>query len=188
MTRGAAFVVVGAIGFVVQIATLAALTSLARWHWLAATVASVEIAVVHNFLWHERWTWRDRHGAVGPAAAVARFLKFNAGNGLTSLAGNAASMALLAGVVGLPPVQANILTVGVLAALNFAIADRWVFTRDSPPPPRAPAAPAESAGPATAPADSRRRRCGRLPDRLRRRRWFGRRPRGPVPLRLPCRK
>jgi len=155
VTRGAAFLVVGAIGFVVQIASLAALTSVARWHWFAATIVSVELAVVHNFIWHERWTWRDRAGAGG---TIARFVRFNAGNGLTSVAGNAALMAALAGVLKLPPVQANIVAVGVLAAVNFAIADGLVFTRGSPPLPRAPAAPNESDVLRSARAGSTRRR------------------------------
>jgi putative flippase GtrA len=164
MSRSAAFLVVGAIGFVLQISALAVLTSMAGWHWLAATVASVELAVVHNYLWHARWTWRDR-AAGDRAARAARFLKFNAGTGLTSLAGNAGLMAVLAGGFGLPPVQANILTVGALAALNFAVADRWVFTRGSPPPPHVPAAPRRSRGLATAPARSRPRRSGSSPAR-----------------------
>src|SRR5438477_528740 len=114
MTRAAAFVAVGAIGFVVQLASLAVLTSLAHWHWLAATIASVELAVVHNFVWHDRWTWRERRRG-GPGAALVRLVRFNAANGATSLAGNAVLMLLLAGLGGMPPVQANVIAVGVLA-------------------------------------------------------------------------
>jgi putative flippase GtrA len=71
------FITVGAIGFVVQISTLAALTSLAHWNWLPATALSVELAVLHNFLWHERWTWtgqnrRRRFRTVRAAAAIPR--------------------------------------------------------------------------------------------------------------------
>jgi putative flippase GtrA len=58
----------------------------------------VEIAIVHNFFWHEQWTWSDR----APDAAVwPRVSRFHAANGLTSLAGNAGLMALLVGVLGL---------------------------------------------------------------------------------------
>ena len=51
------FVIVGCLGFVLQLLTLWALTSLAGWPWLPATAAAVEVAVLHNFVWHERWTW-----------------------------------------------------------------------------------------------------------------------------------
>jgi putative flippase GtrA len=54
------FMTVGALGFAVQIAAFVILTAVAGWPWLPATIVAVELAVVHNFLWHDRWTWRDR--------------------------------------------------------------------------------------------------------------------------------
>jgi len=158
--RPSAFVVVGLLGFGLQVAALAALTTLARWHWLPATLASVELAIVQNFFWHERWTWGDRAAS---GAVLSRFLRFNAANGLTSLAGNAALMALLVGVIGAPPAPANALAVAAIGGVNYLLADRWVFAvrRGSPPRLRDPVPPAESAVPAIARADGRRRRCGR---------------------------
>ena len=35
-------------------------------HYLVATAIGVEAAILTNFLWHDRWTWRDR-----PARAAA---------------------------------------------------------------------------------------------------------------------
>jgi putative flippase GtrA len=104
--------------------TLWALTSFAHWSWLPATLASVELAVVHNYLWHARWTWGDR-----PGATATRFVRFQLANGLASIAGNAALMALFAGALRLPPVPANALAVLVMSAANFLAADRWVFRR-----------------------------------------------------------
>jgi putative flippase GtrA len=126
--RWGPFALVGLLGFLVQIATLAALTSLAHWTWLPATVVSVELAVIHNFLWHERWTWLDRT-ATPPAlsAPFARLLRFHVANGLTSIAGNAALMSWLVGVFALPAIPANALAVGAMSILNFVMADRWVF-------------------------------------------------------------
>ena len=120
------FITVGLIGFLVQIVTLAALTSLAHWSWLPATVLSVELAVIHNFLWHERWTWTDRTAAAA-SAPFARLLRFHLSNGLISIAGNALLMAWLVGILGVPAVAANALAVGAMSVLNFVMADRWVF-------------------------------------------------------------
>jgi putative flippase GtrA len=58
-TRWAAFNAVGLAGVAVQLACLALLVH-AGSHYLAATALAVEAAVLHNFLWHQRWTWRDR--------------------------------------------------------------------------------------------------------------------------------
>ncbi len=38
----------------------AALTLLLGPHYLVATALAVEMAVLHNFFWHRRWTWADR--------------------------------------------------------------------------------------------------------------------------------
>jgi putative flippase GtrA len=126
--RCTAFITVGALGFLVQTAALAALMSVAHWTWLPATLVAVELAVLHNFFWHERWTWRDQTGARVPSlAALQRLLRFHAANGLVSIAGNAALMALLVAVVGMPALIANLLAVGVMTVANFVMADRWVF-------------------------------------------------------------
>ncbi len=78
---------------------------------------------MHNYLWHARWTWRDR-----PGGSPVRFVRFQLANGVASIAGNAALMALFAGAFGLPPMPANALAVGVMVAVNFVAADRWVFS------------------------------------------------------------
>jgi len=118
------FSAVGLLGFLVQIAALAALTTLAQWTWLPATLLSVELAVLHNFFWHERWTWIDRTDA---SPLWGRLLRFHVANGLISIAGNVALMAGLVGVLGLPALPANALAVGAMSVLNFAMADRWVY-------------------------------------------------------------
>jgi putative flippase GtrA len=116
------FLAIGLLGFLIQLAALGWLTAHAGWPWLAATLASVELAVVHNFLWHARWTWRDR-----PGERLAGFMKFQLANGMASLAGNAALMTLFTGALGVPPVPANVLAVAVMSVGNFVMADRWVF-------------------------------------------------------------
>ena len=116
------FVIVGCLGFVLQLLALWALTSLAGWPWLPATAVAVELAVVHNFVWHERWTWRDRG-----EASWTRFARFNVATGLTSIVGNIVLMGILVGMMRIPAVIANAIAVGVLSAANFVASDRWVF-------------------------------------------------------------
>ena len=60
--RPAKFALVGAIGVLIQLAVLEALTALGL-HYLWATAFAVEAAVLHNFMWHQRFTWRDRGGS-----------------------------------------------------------------------------------------------------------------------------
>jgi putative flippase GtrA len=59
-TRWMKFNFVGAIGIVVQFAVLFLLKSVMHLDYLFATALAVEASVVHNFVWHERFTWKDR--------------------------------------------------------------------------------------------------------------------------------
>jgi putative flippase GtrA len=121
--RSLRFLVVGGAGFAVQMAALALLTSRLRLHWVWATAFAVELAILHNFCWHLRWTWRDRSGAGWPA----RLAKFHAATAVTSIGGNLALMTLLVALCHVPPVPANALAVGILGVVNYTMADRWVF-------------------------------------------------------------
>ena len=51
---------VGALGSGLQLALVAVLVRAAGVHYLWATAAGIEAAVLHNFCWHECWTWADR--------------------------------------------------------------------------------------------------------------------------------
>jgi len=60
LVRWCKFNLVGGIGIVVQFAALFLLKSILRFNYLAATAIAVEAAVVHNFVWHEQFTWVER--------------------------------------------------------------------------------------------------------------------------------
>src|ERR1700683_4294103 len=84
------FNAVGAIGVAAQLAALGIFHGVLRLDYLTATALAVEAAVLHNFVWHERWTWRDRTGSRG--GATARLLRFNLSAGLVSIPTNLALM------------------------------------------------------------------------------------------------
>src|SRR5262249_32189701 len=116
----AKFSVVGVLGFVVQLVTVGFLSSRLHWPWLPATVVGVEAAIVHNYFWHVRWTWKDR------VAGFAQFASFHCLNGVTSLLGNVVLVALLIDRLHLSILVANVIAVLALSLVNFLAADRWV--------------------------------------------------------------
>jgi dolichol-phosphate mannosyltransferase len=123
----ARFSVVGAIGIAVQLAALALLRR-AGMDYLTATVLAVEAAILHNFVWHERYTWRDR--AVASAWTIfARLLGFHLTNGAVSLLGNALAVRWLVGDLRLPVIPANLIAITACWLFNFVLSDRVVFTR-----------------------------------------------------------
>jgi len=123
--RPAKFVFVGAIGVVIQLAALEALTALGL-HYLWATAFAVEAAVLHKFMWHQRFTWRDRGGSQSAEAGV-RLLRFHLSNGAISILGGLLLMRWLVGQFGLKVLLANLLTIAACSVGNFLASDRWVF-------------------------------------------------------------
>jgi len=123
--RALAFVTVASGGFLIQMVIVAALTHATSIPAEAATAIGVELAVLHNFLWHERWTWRDRIAA----ARVRRFLNYQLATGCISLAGNVFVVGIAVRAYGIDPTTANLLAVMCMSAANYLAADRWVFAR-----------------------------------------------------------
>ncbi len=124
-TRWLKFNLVGGIGIGVQLLMLAMLKAALHFDYLIATALAVEVTVIHNFLWHERFTWADRTGA-----GFARFLKFNLTTGLFSVAGNLLLMKLLAGLAHINYLLANGITITACSVLNFLVSDGFVFAAD----------------------------------------------------------
>jgi putative flippase GtrA len=83
--RFLAFNVVGLGGFAVQLGALWVLSGVSALP--LATLLAVELALLHNFFWHQRWTWRDRPSG-GIQETLARLVRFHAANGVVSLVGN----------------------------------------------------------------------------------------------------
>jgi putative flippase GtrA len=119
--RWCKFSLVGAIGIGVQLGTLALLTALGV-HYLPATALAVEAAVLHNFVWHQNFTWSDRGGGI-----LSRMARFHLTNGAISMVGNMVLMRLLVGGFGMPSVPANLLAITACFVANFFAADRVVF-------------------------------------------------------------
>jgi len=120
------FNLVGAVGIAVQLGTLALLTATLRVEYMIATALAVECAVVHNFIWHVRFTWADR-GSWRWRDVFVRFLRFNLTTGAVSIGGNLMLMRLLVGHVHLPAVVANLASIAGCSVVNYLVSDRWVF-------------------------------------------------------------
>jgi putative flippase GtrA len=122
---------VGAIGIVAQMAALALYKGVLGLGYLVATGLAVETAVLHNFLWHERFTWKDRPPA-GARDRLLRLLKFHLGNGLISILGNLLLMRLLVGSLHWNLYLANAAAIGACALGNFAASEWFVFRGGKP--------------------------------------------------------
>jgi putative flippase GtrA len=125
LQRFARFALVGAVGIVVQLAALEVLTALGcEYMW--ATGFAVEAAVLNNFVWHRRFTWRDRVDS-HLAETGLRMFRFHLSNGAISILGSLLLMRWLVGELGMGVLIGNLLTIAACSSGNFLASDRWVF-------------------------------------------------------------
>lgn len=136
LVRWCKFNLVGGIGIGVQFAALFLLKSGLHFHYLAATAIAVEAAVVHNFVWHEQFTWPDRTRLyrtesdrlhLGWRRSLSRLLRFHLANGAVSILGNLALMKVMVGQGHLNYLLANAIAIALCSLLNFLVSEEWVF-------------------------------------------------------------
>ena len=119
------FMLIGVLGFIVQMLVATALLT-AGLQPVLATVLAIEAAIVNNHVWHRRWAWRGRAAAPWPVT----LLRAHVGAGGASLVVGGLVVAGLTGRV--PPLLAQVIAVAICAASNYWIADRWIFRRAVP--------------------------------------------------------
>lgn len=122
--RWCRFNAVGAMGMVVQLTALALFDRWMAGHYLCASAAAVEITLLHNFVWHLHYTWRDRRSRT---TLFTRFIGFHLSNGMVSLLGNLALMRILVRDAHLPLLVSNLVAIPCCSVVNFLLGDRWVF-------------------------------------------------------------
>ncbi len=129
LRRWLAFNAVGTLGVAVQLAVLVSLTEGLGLDYRMATVLAVESAILHNFAWHERWTWRDR--GPGPRGRWTRLAWFNLVTGALSISANVVFTALYVRTFGVHYALANLLAIASCSLLTFLVNDRFVFSGES---------------------------------------------------------
>jgi putative flippase GtrA len=126
LKRWVKFNVVGGGGMIVQLSLLVLLTEGLKIHYLLATLLAVEGAILHNFVWHELWTWKDKRSN-SRKALFSRLFRFHIANGTTSLVGNLVLMKLAVGHFQMPILAANLLAIAACSIVNFLLSDSFVF-------------------------------------------------------------
>ncbi|MFE5188534.1 GtrA family protein [Streptomyces sp. NPDC056628] len=115
------FAVVGGAGTVVNTAALYVLHRLLSVPLVVASAVAVELAVAHNYVLNDRWTFAVR------APSLRRFGKFN----MSMLAGLAANVLVVWTLVhvGVHLLVANLLAIAAAFSVNYASSVQWVWGR-----------------------------------------------------------
>jgi putative flippase GtrA len=114
------FGLVGASGYLINLAVFALLVELAGLHYVPGAVASFCVAVSSNFYWNRHWTFRASDGHAGFQAA--RFFTVSVG----ALAVNLVILELLVSG-GLDELPSQAIAVAAAMPVNFIGNKLWTF-------------------------------------------------------------
>jgi putative flippase GtrA len=140
LVRWYKFNLVGGMGIAVQFAALLLVRSVLHFNYLAATAIAVEAAVVHNFIWHEHFTWADRtkldrtklnrrklDRSGSGRRSWSRLLRFNLTTGAISIFGSVALMRVMVGLGHTNYLLTNAIAISLCSLANFLVSESWVF-------------------------------------------------------------
>lgn len=118
----AKFLVVGALGYAINLGVLAGLLHLGV-HYLFAEVVAFAVAVTSNYTWNRVWTFRAHRGHLGIQGA--RFFLVS----LVVLGTTLLLLYLFKQVAGLGPELAAAIAIVLTTPLNFVGNKLWSFRR-----------------------------------------------------------
>lgn len=120
------FMVVGLFGVGVNMVVYLLLL-LVHVHYLVAAVLSFAVAVTNNFIWNFCWTFKGR--------APSKSMRFKYGSfliiSLVNLGFNLVILQVFVGMVGMNPTLGQLLAIGLVSLLNFAMNYTITFSEKS---------------------------------------------------------
>ena len=120
MTKFIKFLLVGGLGVGVNSLALFVLHQLMRFPLVVASLVAVELAIVNNFLWNDRWTFGRKK------LSFRRFFQFN----LVSCGGlviTTGTLWVLVTHLAAPYLLANLVGIGLATCWNFGINLLWTW-------------------------------------------------------------
>ena len=118
------FCVVGAVGYLINLAVYDVLLH-AGLHYLVAATCSFLVAVTSNYTWNRLWTFREFRGHFGIQGM--RFFVVS----VVALGANLLVLHLLIAYVGLDKLPAQAVAIVLVTPLNFVGNKLWSFRRRS---------------------------------------------------------
>jgi dolichol-phosphate mannosyltransferase len=118
------FGVIGASGYVINLAVFAVLNEALGVHHILSAVGAFCVAVTNNFVWNRHWTFQASGGHAGFQAA--RFLTVS----ILALGVNLILLYLLVDVAGASEVPSQAVSVAAAMPFNFIGNKLWTFDEE----------------------------------------------------------
>ena len=120
------FSAVGFSGLLVNMFLLWFFKEIIGLYYMIASLLSIELSVINNFIWNDLWTWGDRSKS-GGWGYFRRLMKYNLSTSVAAVMGNLIILAVLKERFGWNYLLANLAGIGVGIVINYIINDRWTF-------------------------------------------------------------
>jgi putative flippase GtrA len=110
----------------VQLVSLACFDRWFAGRYLCASAGAIELTLLHNFVWHRKYTWSDNGHKVG---WIGQLVRFHLSNGVVSMLGNLVLMRLFVHELRLPLLVSSTMAVICCSLVNYTFANSWVFAK-----------------------------------------------------------
>jgi dolichol-phosphate mannosyltransferase len=117
----ARFALVGASGYLINVAVFSVLVGPADVHYVLAATFAFCVAVTNNFVLNRYWTFKAT--SIAAAVQARRFLSVS----LTALGVNLVALHALVALTGAPEIIAQAIAIGVATPVSFAGSKLWSF-------------------------------------------------------------
>lgn len=124
--RGTKFNLVGWLGMVVNSGCLYFFKGILGVPLIPASLLSIEIAIIHNFIWHRYWTWKDRKSD-HPLPFLKQLIVYNLMTGLVDLVVNVTILWVLTTFFGVYYLIANIAGMIMGPFIKFWLNEKIIF-------------------------------------------------------------
>ncbi|MCJ7507631.1 MAG: GtrA family protein [candidate division Zixibacteria bacterium] len=93
---------------------------------LLSSFLAIQIAILNNFLWNDKWTWREKRKP-GTGEFFIRLGKFALSSNLTSASANLLGVWIFLNLLGWNYLTSNLLGIGLGVVLNFLANHYWTY-------------------------------------------------------------
>ena len=94
---------------------------------IPASMMAIEIAIIHNFIWLRLWAWRERGTANGRPPFFKQLFMYNVATGAVDLAANVSILWVLATLVGVHYLLANVAAQILGPFVKFWLNEKIIF-------------------------------------------------------------
>jgi dolichol-phosphate mannosyltransferase len=93
---------------------------------LISSFLAIQIAILNNFLWNDKWTWREKRKP-GVRQFFVRLGKFTLSSNLTSASANLLGVWVFLNLLGWNYLISNLLGIGSGVSSNFLANHYWTY-------------------------------------------------------------